>query len=843
MAELLEERRESWGTRGGFILAAIGSAVGLGNLWGFPYKLYSYGGGAFLIPYIIALLVVGIPIMILEFSIGHYTQRAAPDAFKRGHRRFELVGWWGIILSFVIVAYYPVILAYCVSFLWYSIVGIFTGGELPWAGEGIEVVDNAKRFFNETYLGKVDIKDARFYLGSIRWNIVLPLIITWVAMYFCIFRGVRLVGKIVWLTVPLPWLMLLVLAVRGLTLEGSMQGLAYYLDPVWSELAKPITWRYAFGQVFFSLSLAYGIMITYASFLHRKSDLNNNAAIISIADFATSFVAGLAVFATLGGMAFVTQQGDNPVGVQLVAEKGASLAFVAFPYALAQLPHQAWFSFVFFFALVTLGLDSAFSMTESILASIVDKTGWRRSIVLVVLSVVGFGFGLIFVTRGGFNWLGTIDGFVNGTWGIAFMGLLECVVLGWLWRIGTLRRHANSRSDWQLGRWWDYLIRLVIPILLGTLFFWQLFDDISKESGFLKTPAGFLCGAELEVQSDLDKGIISKELAQELEKNEAPLSRDATVSVEQADSRWLITDKLKKYSVRKEDDKLNIYFLFSVDLEFRSDLDHGLISEELRQKFEENDTPLSQYVTVSFQDAERRWLITDKVNKKKYFVKKDERRLNICPEGQWMLPNCVGLGIVALVPVLAVIFSLVKGRRDVEEPDREEADFSTKGKYGGVVSLLLALIPAACLLVILLNSFIPAVAEGSVGNPVFWSLLMVGIIAMLLSNYVLDKHNTSSSQASWFARWAGILATMDVSAYIAVMLIGLAGGVINSETAVPIRDKLSSVSYIILAVVFLIIIGGLGWCFYRALLAANEDTGIQHPDEIGDKERHAKNSV
>src|SRR4030042_1605301 len=228
MAELLEERRESWGTRGAVILAAIGSAVGLGNLWVFPYKLYSYGGGAFLIPYIIALLVVGIPVMILEFSIGHYTQRAAPEAFKRGHKRFELVGWWGIILAFVIVTYYPVILAYCFSFLWYSIVGIFKGGELPWAGVGIEGVENAKQFFNQTYLGKIDIEEARFYLGPIRWNIVLPLLITWLAIYFCIFKGVRLVGKIVWLTVPLPWLMLFILTVRGLTLQGCIQGLAHF---------------------------------------------------------------------------------------------------------------------------------------------------------------------------------------------------------------------------------------------------------------------------------------------------------------------------------------------------------------------------------------------------------------------------------------------------------------------------------------------------------------------------------------------------------------------------------------------------------------------------------------
>ncbi|MBW7991854.1 MAG: sodium-dependent transporter [Planctomycetes bacterium] len=680
MAELLEEQRESWGTRGGFILAAIGSAVGLGNLWGFPYKLYSYGGGAFLIPYIIALFLVGIPIMILEFSIGHYTQRAAPDAFKRGHKRFEMVGWWGIVLAFVIITYYPVILAYCFSFLWYSIVGIFTGGELPWAGEGIEGVENAKHFFNETYLGKTDGPS----LGSIRWNIVWPLIITWAAMYFCIFKGVKLVGKIVWLTVPLPWLMLLILTIRGLTLEGSMQGLAYYLDPVWSELAKPITWRYAFGQVFFSLSLAYGVMITYASFLHKKSDINNNASIISIADFATSFVAGLAVFATLGGMAYVTQLGDNPVAVEQVAETGPSLAFVAFPYALAQLPYSAWFSFIFFFALVTLGVDSAFSMTESILASIVDKTGWRRCIVLPVMTVVGFLFGLIYITQGGFNWLGTIDGFVNGTWGIAFMGLLECVVLGWLWRIKTLRRHANSHSDWKLGPWWDYSIRMVIPVVLGALFFWQLFDDIFGD-GFLRTP-----------------------------------------------------------------------------------------------------------------------------------------------EGEWILPNCVGLSIVALVPVVAVVLSLIRGRKDIVEQEHPEQNLPIGGRREGAIAFI-----TASIIAVLLILWLTVPISETIKQVILWLLLLGGIFAMLLSNHVLDKHHTSTSQASWLARWAGIIATMDISASIAIILLGLVKAEEAEVTTAPIRDTLSGVSYIILAVVFLIIIGGLGWCFYRAL-AAGKDSGIQHPDEIGD---------
>lgn len=484
--EIREEVRETWGSRTGFVLAAVGSAVGLGNLWGFPYKLYAYGGGAFLIPYVAALLLVGIPLLILEFSLGHYSQRAAPDAFGRVHPRFEMVGWWAVLLSFVIITYYPVILAYCFTFLWHSLKGIMNGGVLPWAGEGIEGVTNAKSFFFEEYLGHW----GSLKLGPVRLAIVLPLGITWVAMYLCICRGVRFVGKIVWLTVPLPWIMLLILAVRGLTLEGSLQGLAFYLNPTWSELAKPATWRFAFGQVFFSLSLAFGVMITYASFLHRKSDINNNAAVIGLADLGTSFVAGLAVFATLGGMAFATQQAGNPVPVDKVVGAGPGLAFVAFPYALAQLPYSAWFSFIFFLALVTLGIDSAFSITESCLAAIVDKTGWRRSVVLPVMSFVGFAIGLVYVTRGGLNWVGTIDGFINGTWGIAFMGLLQCLVLGWLYRVDTLRKHANERSDWRLGPWWNGLVRIGIPLVLGSLVFWSLFDDVTRPEGFIRSPQG-----------------------------------------------------------------------------------------------------------------------------------------------------------------------------------------------------------------------------------------------------------------------------------------------------------------------------------------------------------------
>jgi NSS family neurotransmitter:Na+ symporter len=680
MAELLEEQRETWGTRGGFVLAAIGSAVGLGNLWKFPYQLYGRGGAAFLIPYVIAIFVIGVPMLILEFSMGHFTQRAAPNAFARGHKRFEFTGWWGIILGFVIITYYPVILAYCLSFIGFSVQGILDGGRLPWAGEGMDGVDKAKDFFYELYLGKHE----GYSLGALRPNIVLMLVLAWTMMYFCIFRGVKLVDKIVWLTVPLPWLMLLVLTVNGLIMPGSMKGLAYYLNPDWMQLAKPTTWQYAFGQAFFSLSLAFGVMITYASFLHRKSDINNNAAIIAISDFATSFVAGLAVFATLGAMAFQTAQTGPEVSVETVVDGGPGLAFVAFPYALAQLPGSAWWSLIFFFTLVTLGIDSAFSITESILAAIVDKTGWRRGIVLPLMSLVGLGFGLFYTTQGGLNWLYVVADFVDGTWGIAFVGLAECIVLGWLWRLDRLRRHANERSDWKLGIWWDYLIRIFIPVVLGSLFIWSLFSDMTKKGGFIRGS-----------------------------------------------------------------------------------------------------------------------------------------------DGRWILPNCVGLSIMVLAPVAAVILSFVRGRGGGPRGTRR-ARAEIMGRREGVIALALAGLSTA-LVVTLLGWAL----HNRHSVPLLFVSLVPAVGAVVVGGYLVQKYNAATTEASWFARWGGMLGTLDISGFIALCLIYKTGGTEVAAGPHTSQEHLSAVSYVILSVVFLLIICGLGWCFYRALSAANKGAGVQRADEVG----------
>ncbi len=534
MAEqLLEEQRENWGSRPGFVLAAIGSAVGLGNLWRFPYEAYNNGGGAFLIPYAIAMIVIGIPMLILEFSLGHMTQRAAPEAYGHLKPNWRWLGWWPICMSLVIICYYSVVLAWGVNYLAYSF-------NLAWG-------DNAVSFFLKEHLNY----HAKYWsLGGIQWHVVLALGAVWLGMYLCIFKGVKLVSKIVLWTVPLPWLMLLIIIIRGLTLEGAVSGLEYYLEPDWSQLLRPKVWQTAFGQVFFSMTLAFGVMITYASFLHRKSDINNNALIVGLSDVGTSFAAGLAVFSVVGFLALQTttanakimsveksrlpevqaavnaQQAKGLTGEKLLAMEptpanaakfklsppqfrklqdgvrtkkldisklnvtpdkvigpGGGLAFMTFPTALKLLPWANFFAIIFFVALMLLGIDSAFSMLEAGLASIVDKTHWPRSRVLPVICVLGFLAGLLFCTRSGDPWLTTLDHYVNSYFGVLAIGLIECLALGWIFDIKKLRAHANERSDWQIGKWWEWNIKIVIPVILVVITIWTLYSDLTGSGG------------------------------------------------------------------------------------------------------------------------------------------------------------------------------------------------------------------------------------------------------------------------------------------------------------------------------------------------------------------------
>jgi len=448
-------KKEYWNSRFAFVMAAIGSAVGLGNVWRFPYVCYENGGGAFLIPYFVALFTAGIPLMILEFSVGHWARSAPPKAFKKIGRKWEWAGWWAVLVPFVIALYYVVVMAWCFSYMIYSL-------DLRWGSQ-------ADVFF-KNFLGDTGTPTI---LGSISIPVVLGLLVIWLFVFLILYKGVHRIGKIVAITVPLPTILLIILTIRGLTLPGAIEGISYYLTPNFSRLTDVNVWLAAYAQVFFSLGVAQGIMMTYASFLKKKSDITNNAFIISLADAGTSFLAGFTVFSVVGYLA--ASQG---VGITELGIGGPTLTFITYPTAISLLPVAAsFFGMIFYVALLTFGIDSAFSMVEPMVSGIHGKWRISKAKATGFMCIIGFFISLVFATGGGLHWLDIVDHFI-ANFGLVMIGLVECLILGWMYTLSKLREHANETSEIQIGRWWDYLIKYVIPFVLFLLLAIAIIDNI-----------------------------------------------------------------------------------------------------------------------------------------------------------------------------------------------------------------------------------------------------------------------------------------------------------------------------------------------------------------------------
>ncbi|UCD13524.1 MAG: sodium-dependent transporter [Thermoplasmatales archaeon] len=438
-------------------MAAIGSAVGLGNVWRFPYVCYESGGGAFLIPYFVALFTAGIPLMILELSVGHWARSSPPEAFKKIGKKWEWAGWWTVLVPFIIAWYYIVVMAWCFSYMIYSL-------DLRW---GVHAENFFKNFLGDT--GSPAI------IGDISVPVLLGLIVVWLCVFLILYKGVGRIGKVVAITVPLPTILLILLTIRGLTLPGAIEGISYYLTPNFSRLFDINVWLSAYAQVFFSLSLAQGIMITYASFLKKKSDITNNAFIISLADAGTSFLAGFTVFSVVGYLAFSQGISIPDLGLRIA---GPNLTFITYPTAISLLPFAAvFFGMVFYIALLMFGIDSAFSMIEPITVGVNKKFKISKAKATGVICIVGFFASLLFATGSGLHWLDIVDHFV-ANFGLVMIGLVECLILGWMFKLSKIRDHANKTSEVYLGRWWDYLIKFVIPFVLFILLFVAMVNNI-----------------------------------------------------------------------------------------------------------------------------------------------------------------------------------------------------------------------------------------------------------------------------------------------------------------------------------------------------------------------------
>merc|ERR1712032_222852 len=383
-SHLTMAERETWGSTVSFILACIGYAVGLGNIWRFPYLAYKSGGGAFLVPYFVMLLLCGIPLLYMELAVGQYTRRGPIGALGKLCPILKGAGLSTVVMSFLLTTYYNVIMSWALFYL----VSSFSPS-LPWEGcdhswntemcrsiigdndtmkDNTSLTDNTHSSTQEFYDKRVlqmtgGIED----MGSFSWELFGALLVAWIMVYFAIWKSVKVTGKVVYVTATVPFILLVIFTIRACTLPGADEGLRIFFTPDWSGMLQPKVWVYAAAQVFNSVGIAFGSLIAFASYQDFNGPILRNTLIVIVIDAITCILCGVCVFATLGSLAF--SQGTT---VDKVVTQGPGLVFVVFPHALSQLPLPQLWAVVFFAMLVCLGIDSQFAMVEVVITSVKD---------------------------------------------------------------------------------------------------------------------------------------------------------------------------------------------------------------------------------------------------------------------------------------------------------------------------------------------------------------------------------------------------------------------------------------------------------------------------------------
>ncbi len=457
---MAEKSRDSWASRGTFILASIGSAVGLGNAWRFPGLAAKHGGGTFLLVYLVALFVIGIPLLMMEISIARKLHKGAGEAMRGVNKKAEFIGWAATGNAFVIVTYYAVVFAWVLLMVVYSVkFGKMTGD----AGAASQV------FFDATQTTGI-IKGAK-----IPWPMVGAMIAAWGAIYFCIRKGASSVGKVVKYTVFLPVILLLIMAVKGCTMPGAGEGLSRFFVPQMSAFSDPTLWIDAIGQVFYSLSIMMAIMFAYGSYLDEKSNVATDCIIIALSDAAVSVLSGIVMFSTMGGVGML----DN------ITSSGIATAFIVYPQAIVNLTSVAWvnvaFGMIFYLMLATLAIDSAFSIVEGVSASISDKFKINPRKATLVICIVAGLISIVYATQSGLAWLDIVDNWTN-QYNLIIIGILECIAIGWCFKTDKVltQINRNSKKFRMPGWWFKSSVKVIAPVLLFGLFCWNIYTLIKQ---------------------------------------------------------------------------------------------------------------------------------------------------------------------------------------------------------------------------------------------------------------------------------------------------------------------------------------------------------------------------
>ncbi|MDD4731714.1 MAG: sodium-dependent transporter [Desulfovibrio sp.] len=466
------DKRETWSSRTGFILAAVGSAIGLGNIWRFPYMVYENGGGAFLIPYFVAMLTAGIPFMILEFGLGHRFRGSAPKIFASISRRMEWLGWWQVVVAGIIATYYVVVVAWALNYFVLSF-------SLGWG-------DMPKDFFFGDFL---QLTDSPLNIGGLNMSVFSAVIVAWGVTFLAVFTGVRGgVERANKIFMPVLFVLVLVFIARGLMLPGAGEGLEWLFRPDFNALLDYSVWADAFGQIFYSLSIGFAIMLAYSSYLPKQSDIANNASMTVFINCGFSMLAGLMIFSVLGYMAL--QQG---VPVSEVAGAGVGLAFVTLPTAINLMPMPVFFGVLFFLALAVAGLSSLISISEAVVSAVMDKLGMSRKLAASLFCGVGLLLSSAYSMGGGLYLLDIVDHFVNNH-GVLLGGLAEIIFIAWFCDLESLRKHINTLSDFSVTGVWTSTLRFVVPVMLSAVCISNFVGDLSANYGGYSTKVIVLFG-------------------------------------------------------------------------------------------------------------------------------------------------------------------------------------------------------------------------------------------------------------------------------------------------------------------------------------------------------------
>lgn len=440
-----DNQREHWSSRIGFILAAAGSAIGLGNIWKFPYITGQNGGAAFMIVYLGCIAVLGFPLMLAEFAIGRKTQKDPLGAFRvlRPQGRWFLVGGLGILASFLILSYYSVVAGWTLGYIYKAATGLFSNFAVP---------EEAGKNF-------------ALSASNPWWAISCHAIFMGLCVMIVI-RGIK-AGIEKWskILMPILFLILACLVLRGVTLEGSMKGVEFFLKADFTQLnwTSVLT---ALGHAFFTLSLAMGIMITYGSYLSKENNLVNSAVMVVFLDTLIALMAGLAIFSSVFAM------GLNPAA-------GPGLTFHILPAVFQRMPAGILFGTMFFVLLAIAAITSGISLLEVAVTYFIDEKGWSRRKAVLSLGSAVFILGIPSALSFGvlehvklFGWRNFFDGldFVSANLLLPIGALLTAIFVGWIWGMKSANQEVRSGNPkFLFAPVWSFLIRFICPVAVAII--------------------------------------------------------------------------------------------------------------------------------------------------------------------------------------------------------------------------------------------------------------------------------------------------------------------------------------------------------------------------------------